>query len=54
MDPSFRPVGRVLLFGVTVLSLIKCLIVPNALDVLILVGLLILVATIVFGEGKSL
>jgi hypothetical protein len=50
----FRQVGRVLLLGVTLLNLIKCLIFPNALDVLILVGLLIFLATIVFGEGKSL
>ncbi|NLW55363.1 MAG: hypothetical protein GX050_01850 [Firmicutes bacterium] len=50
----FQQTGRVLLLGITLISLIKCLIFPNALDVLILVGLLILLATIIFGDGRSL
>lgn len=50
----FKRVGRIMLLGITIVSLIKCLIFPNALDVLILVGLLILLATTMFSDGKSL
>ena len=50
----FKRAGKTLLLGITLVSLIKCLIFPNALDVLILVGLLILLATTMFGDGKGL
>lgn len=46
--------GRILLLTITFISLIKCLIFPNTLDVLLLVGLICLVAIILFGNSKHL
>lgn len=43
-----------LLLGITLLSLVKCLIFPNALDVIILVGLLFLDGIIFLGKAKGL
>lgn len=45
---------RVLLLGITLVSFIKCLVFPNTLDVLILVGLLLLLAVNLVGNGKHL
>ena len=56
ISPLFHPkrYGRILLLGITLVSFIKCLIFPNTLDVLILVGLLFLVGILTLGNGKSL
>lgn len=48
-----RRFGRILLFGITVVELIKCLILPNTLDVLLLVGLLLLLVTVLTGNDKN-
>ena len=56
MAPFFRlqRYGRMLLVGITFLSLIKCLIFPNALDVLLLVGLLSLTALVLLNNDRYL
>jgi hypothetical protein len=46
--------GRMLLFVITLISLIKCLIFPNTLDILLLVGLICLVVIILFEDVKHL
>lgn len=45
MNPLFylKQICRAVLLGLVGIVLLKCLIVPNALDVIILVGLLLLV-----------
>ncbi|HHW11738.1 MAG TPA: hypothetical protein GXX33_01845 [Firmicutes bacterium] len=45
---------RLLLLGITLVSFLKCLIFPNALDVILLVGLLLLDGMIFLGNGKGL
>lgn len=49
-----RRFGRILLVAITFIELIKCLILPNTLDVLLLVGLLLLLISVMSGDGKSL
>lgn len=53
MNPLFhlKRCGRLLLLGITLVSLVKCLILPNALDVLILVGLLFLTGLVILDNG---
>ncbi|HEY8392589.1 MAG TPA: hypothetical protein VIL83_07685 [Capillibacterium sp.] len=53
MTPLFRlhRYGRILLLGITFVSLVKCLIFPNALDVLILVGLLLLTVLVLLNNS---
>lgn len=56
MGPLYhlKKYGRILLLTITFISLIKCLIFPNTLDVLLLVGLICLVVINMFGSGKHL
>ena len=54
MGPLFhlKRYGRILLLGITLVSFVKCLIFPNTLDVLILVGLLCLTGIGMLGNNK--
>ncbi|HEY8345435.1 MAG TPA: hypothetical protein VIL66_09640 [Bacillota bacterium] len=56
MNPfyHFKRMGRILLCGLTMVEFIKCLVLPNTLDVLIFVGLLLLFVSVLTGNEKSL
>jgi hypothetical protein len=56
MNPfyHFQRMGRILLFGITMVEFIKCLVLPNTLDVLIFVGLLLLLVSVLTGSEKNL
>ena len=56
MNPfyHFKRMGRILLFGLTMVEFIKCLVLPNTLDVLIFVGLLLLFVSVLIEMKKPL